>query len=103
MDHSVASQAARTFTSSRLEERIAEAAVTLYTSLGRSCTPQNPLHSSITHEFTVIAAFVAEDPTGQVFPLSLASGTKCLGAREVAEAVPGTILKDSHAEVLARR
>ena len=82
---------------------IAQTALQHFSSLGKS-----PLtsfsSSSAPPEFTVIASFVVESEDKKAFyPLCTASGTKCLGAKEVAEAMPGTVLKDSHAEILARR
>ena len=57
------------------------------------------------NEFTVLAAIVAEDVgSGVVQVLSLATGTKCCGEAEYGEVrKKGTIVGDSHAEILARR
>ena len=54
--------------------------------------------------FTVLAAFLAvsqSDFPNRIFPLSVATGTKCVGMGDLN--VDGTIVSDSHAEVLARR
>ena len=100
---------------SRKEDLIAQIVLDHFSGLGKSPLSSSSSPGSVSLEYTVVAAFVVEAPQGRFackdqsndnnffYPLSIASGTKCLGAREVAEAIPGTVLKDSHAEVLARR
>ena len=63
-------------------------------------------YSSVDGEFTVLAAIVAcKESTCKV--LSLGTGTKCCGdgRHEMIEtaSMEGNIVKDSHAEILARR
>jgi hypothetical protein len=74
-----------------------------------------PLHCKprFGEEFTVLAAFLLRDSHGDLSVLSLASGTKCCNtnayrdqedsSKEREESLKGTIIEDSHAEVLARR
>ena len=79
-------------------EAIAREVLTLYQDLPKSCSLGEA-------EFTVLAAIVAErTETGELKVLSLATGTKCCGEGEHASwRKHGTIVNDSHAEVLARR
>ncbi|KJE97261.1 hypothetical protein CAOG_07698 [Capsaspora owczarzaki ATCC 30864] len=56
------------------------------------------------HLWTVLAGIVVSEPVQRGVALSLvalATGTKCLGASQLAR--DGTLVNDSHAEVLARR
>ena len=77
---------------------IASAALALYEDLPKACSLGDA-------EFTVVAAIVAEKiDTGEVKVLSLATGTKCCGeAVHATVRKHGTIVGDSHAEILARR
>jgi hypothetical protein len=52
-------------------------------------------------EWTVLAAFVAEEAGGSLRCVSLATGTKCVGASGMC--ARGLVVNDCHAEVLARR
>ena len=55
-------------------------------------------------QWTVLSGFLLTGPAGQVELVSLATGTKCQdGATRRACTLPGSLLHDSHAEVLARR
>lgn len=77
---------------------IAGAVLELYHQFPKTC--------GLSHnEFTVLAAIVAKDAgSGKVEVLSLATGTKCCGEAEHGEVrKEGTIVGDSHAEILARR
>ena len=55
-------------------------------------------------QFTVLASIVAYKKTREeVRVLSIATGTKCCGHSLIDNYVPGSILVDSHAEILSRR
>lgn len=76
--------------------RIAATVIELYTKLPRNGKP------GFGDEFTVLSAIVAKVGNDSIIiPLSLATGTKCIGANIGNSS--GIYLNDSHAEVLARR
>uniref|UniRef100_A0A146LV80 tRNA-specific adenosine deaminase 1 n=1 Tax=Lygus hesperus TaxID=30085 RepID=A0A146LV80_LYGHE len=75
-------------------DRIVRKVHDLYESLGKSGKPKSD------EEWTCLASVVMEnDSSFRV--VSLATGTKCIGAN--AMVMDGTVVNDSHAEVLARR
>ena len=52
-------------------------------------------------QFTILAAFVLSNPTGDLQVISLGTGSKCLPGIRLENG--GNAVHDSHAEVLARR
>jgi hypothetical protein len=85
-------------------EEVASAALRAFAALPERGKPR-------TEEWTVLAAFVAEDEPApghsRYRAVALATGNKCVGRAALAAAaaagVAGGLLRDSHAEVLARR
>lgn len=81
-----------------LSDTVAKAVLIKYESLGKTGKPKET-------EFSVLAGLVLEDersPADRRFTvIAVATGTKCLGAkRRVSD---GSLVHDSHAEVLVRR
>ena len=86
---------------------IAQAVFDTYIKLPAGGKPRN------TEEFTVLAGIVASFPrkneaisdsnNNEHLTISLATGTKCIGSELAARDKEGRLLRDSHAEVLARR
>ena len=74
-------------------DRVAKCVVDLFSSLGPSC---NPTEQKC---FTVVAGFVAETPDAHLIPLVVSSGTKCLGERDILNAIEGAVLKVSDLRV----
>ena len=87
---------------SSLSEQIANAALTRFASLAQKCKPRN--HTDGSREWTPLAAIVVirEHQQDIVECVALATGTKCVPA-SVLDKCHGTVLHDSHAEVLALR
>jgi len=77
-----------------IASRIAVTALKQYSTLGGNGKPNDS-------QWTVFAAFVAVIGS-HFFVISSATGSKCLGQSQTDEN-PGGVLRDSHAEVLARR
>jgi len=78
---------------------IAKACVEKFKHLSKRGKPSN-------NQWTVLSAIVlvrTVDGSHDVRIISLASGTKCLDGVTRHNALPGTLIHDSHAEVLARR
>merc|ERR1719210_1406352 len=79
-------------------EKIAEACLKKFKSLPKQGKPKDT-------EWTVFSCFFIfhlKDPE-KFQILSLATGTKCLDGDTRVKSSPGTLIHDSHAEVLARR
>lgn len=75
-------------------DKISELCLNLYESFGKKGKPEKG------KEWTQLAGIVMEIDS-KFTVLSLATGTKCIGANSMC--LKGTIINDSHAEVLARR
>ena len=52
-------------------------------------------------EWTVLATICRVDPSGKTEVVAMATGTKAIGASKLRQ--DGCILRDTHAEILARR
>ena len=52
-------------------------------------------------QYTILSSFTLVHSTGQIAPISLATGSKCLPASRLS--LNGDSVHDSHAEVLSRR
>ena len=87
---------------SSLATAIANAALSRFASLPRKCKPRN--HPDGSREWTPLAAIVVTRGHRQETSecVALATGTKCLPASALSQC-HGTVLHDSHAEVLALR
>ncbi|EJT97713.1 adenosine deaminase/editase [Dacryopinax primogenitus] len=79
-------------------DEIAQAVLSLYSSLPPSCRPQS---SGAAQPWTILAGFLLLPPSGPPIPISLGTGCKCLPSSRLP--VAGDVLHDSHAEVVARR
>ena len=80
-----------------LGDRCAEAVIVKYEELPASAKPA-------TGEYTVLAGIVAANSfNNECHVLSLGTGTKCIGRDACAKDVSRYLLRDSHAEVIARR
>ncbi|BES99154.1 adenosine deaminase [Nesidiocoris tenuis] len=77
-----------------MSDEIVNKVFELYESLGKNGKPA-------ANEWTCLAAFILEDASGGCGVVSMATGTKCVGGN--AMVIDGTVVFDSHAEVLARR
>lgn len=75
-------------------DKIATLCLQVYEKLGKSGKPLSG------KEWTLLAGIVVEKGT-EMKVVSLATGTKCIGANSMCP--EGTVVNDSHAEVLARR
>ena len=87
---------------SSLATTIADSALSRFASLPHKCKPRN--HPDGSREWTPLAAIVATRGHQQdiIECVALATGTKCLPASVLGQC-HGTVLHDSHAEVLALR
>ncbi|XP_050306056.1 tRNA-specific adenosine deaminase 1 [Anthonomus grandis grandis] len=74
--------------------KIADLSVTLYNSLPKTGKPKG-------NEWTILSSIVQEGPNGNFTVVSLGTGSKCIGQSKMCP--NGTILNDSHAEVICRR
>ena len=78
-----------------LQQRIASLVIDTFEKLPNKCKPQR-------NEWTCLAAIVASSNiNNELEILTIASGNKCLGGSKMCP--NGTVVNDSHAEVLARR
>jgi hypothetical protein len=77
-----------------IAERVFSRVFQAYAKLNDNCKPK-------VDEWTVLSAFVAHFPDDTIQVLSLGLGNKCIGMD--AMRLDGTVVNDSHAEVVARR
>lgn len=77
---------------------VVEKSVAMFRSLPKSGKPT-------ANQWTVLSAMalVKSDDPSSIHILSLATGTKCLDGSTRLAGIPGSLIHDSHAEVLARR
>jgi tRNA-specific adenosine deaminase 1 len=89
-------------TTSDIHERVARAVFDRFASLPQKCKPRSAANDR--DEWTPLAAVVMsrESDSGFVQCISLATGTKCVPAHILPQC-GGTVVHDSHAEVLALR
>ncbi|KAK9893708.1 adenosine deaminase/editase [Cystobasidium minutum MCA 4210] len=86
--------------SSNVEDRIAQACLDTYKSLGPKGKPL--LRKDGVREWSVLAGFVLHDTeSDHLEVVSLGTGLKCLSADKLP--LYGDVLHDSHAEIIARR
>ena len=83
---------------SDVANKVVEKCLVKFARLSKKGKPKNS-------EWTVMAAtyLIRKDDPAKIHIVSLATGTKCLDGTTRRGSVPGTLVHDSHAEVLARR
>lgn len=86
---------------SSLPEKVAHVALAKFSSLPDKCKPRT-LADGTTEWTPMSAVILADENTGALSCVSLATGTKCLSASALPKC-KGLVLHDSHAEILALR
>ncbi len=78
-----------------MNENIAQSLLLLYSHLPLNGKP-------VSNQYTILSGIVAYIYPSDIIPLTLTTGTKCLG-NHAPGYEPGSTLSDSHAEILSRR